>query len=127
LCPPDAVMFHGFLAPADLRRVYAVCDVFALLPTDEPFGMVFAEAAAQGLLLVGPDHGGPLEILDGRRLGWPCDAFAPTALAEVLAAIWSSDAATLDRRRAEADRACRARYAPDVVGPVLLDLLREIV
>jgi glycosyltransferase involved in cell wall biosynthesis len=97
-----------------------------LLPVDEPFGMVFPEAAAHGLLLVGPDHGGPLEILDGGRFGWVCDAFSPEQLAEAFARIWALDDATVDRRREEADRACRARYAVDVVGPQLLRLLREL-
>jgi len=127
LCPPASVRFHGFLTPTELRDVYAACDVFALLPTDEPFGMVFAEAAAQGLLLVGPDHGGPHEILDGGRLGWTCDACSPHDLADALAEIWKLDAAAVDRRRIDADRACRARYAPQVVGPALLGLLGELV
>ena len=126
LCPPDAVRFHGYLDDAQVRAVYAACDAFALLPVDEPFGMVFPEAAAHGLLLVGPDHGGPLEILDGGRFGWVCDAFSPEALAEALAQIWSLDDTRVDRRRGEADRACRARYASEVVGPQLLRLLREV-
>jgi glycosyltransferase involved in cell wall biosynthesis len=125
LCPTDAVHFHGYLGDAQVRAVYAACDAFALLPVDEPFGMVFPEAAAHGLLLVGPDHGGPLEILDGGRLGWMCDAFSPEAVAEAFAQIWSLDDASVNQRRGEADRACRARYAADVIGPQLLRLLRE--
>ena len=126
LCPAGAIRFHGYLSDAQVQPVYAACDVFALLPVDEPFGMVFPEAAAHGLLLVGPDHGGPLEIVDGGRLGWVCDAFSPDALAQAFAEIWALDDATVDRRRAEADRACRARYSVDVVGPQLLQLLREL-
>jgi hypothetical protein len=126
ICPPDAVRFHGYLDNAQARAVYAACDAFALLPVDEPFGMVFPEAAAHGLLLVGPDHGGPLEILDGGRFGWVCDAFSPEALAAALAQIWGLDDAAVDRRREEAERACRARYAVDVVGPQLLRLLRQL-
>jgi len=126
LCPADAIHFHGYLTDEQVRAVYAACDAFALLPVDEPFGMVFPEAAAHGLLLVGPDHGGPLEILDGGRLGWVCNAFSPEGLAEAFAKIWALDDATVDRRRDETDRACRARYAVDVVGPQLLRLLREL-
>jgi glycosyltransferase involved in cell wall biosynthesis len=126
LCPADAIRFHGYLTDEQVRVVYAACDAFALLPVDEPFGMVFPEAAAHGLLLVGPDHGGPMEILDGGRFGWVCDAFSPEGLAEAFARIWALDDASVDRRREEADRACRARYAVDVVGPQLLRLLREI-
>ena len=126
LCPASAIQFHGYLSDAQVQPVYATCDVFALLPVDEPFGMVFPEAAAHGLLLVGPDHGGPLEILDGGRLGWGCDAFSPEALSEALAAIWALDDASVNSRRVAADRACRARYAAPVVGPKLLRLLREL-
>lgn len=125
LCPGGSVRFHGYLSDEALREVYAACDVFALLTLDEPFGMVYPEAAARGLLLVGPDHGGPLEILDGGRLGWTVDAFSPEALAEALARIWSLDDASVDRRRVEADRACRARFGIEAVGPQLMAVLSE--
>jgi glycosyltransferase involved in cell wall biosynthesis len=123
LCPAGSVRFHGYLPDADLRKVYEACDVFALLTLDEPFGMVYPEAAAKGLLLIGPDHGGPLEILDGGRLGWAVDAFSPEALAQALHEIWSLDDAEVDRRREQADRACRSRYGLAAVGPQLMALL----
>ena len=119
LLPAGAFTFHGYLSDASLRRVYDACDVFALLPLDEPFGMVFPEAAAKGLLLIGPNHGGPLEILDGGRLGWCVDAFSPEALATALSQVASLSDAEADRRRAIADQACRARFAEAVVGPQL--------
>jgi glycosyltransferase involved in cell wall biosynthesis len=117
--PGDAFTFHGYLPDDALRRVYDECDVFALLPLDEPFGMVFPEAAAKGLLLIGPDHGGPLEILDGGRLGWCVDAFSPDALAQALSQVVYMSDAEVDRRRAAADHSCRARYALEVIGPQL--------
>jgi len=119
LLPGSVFSFHGYLPDTELRRAYDACDVFALLPLDEPFGMVFPEAAAKGLLLIGPNHGGPLEILDGGRLGWCVDAFDPQALAQALAQAASLSDAEADRRRADADRACRARYSETVVGPLL--------
>lgn len=119
----ESVRFHGTLDPVrDARRLeelYAACDVFALLPLDESFGMVFPEAAARGLLLIGPDHGGPVEILEGGRFG-PCvPVFDPEALADALQAIDGLGDAEADRRREATDRACRARYAPGAVGPLL--------
>jgi len=45
----SSVRFHGYLPDRELDRVYDACDVFALLPLDEPFGLVFPEAAARGL------------------------------------------------------------------------------
>ncbi len=123
LCPAGSVRFHGYLPDAELRKVYEACDVFALLTLDEPFGMVYPEAAAKGLLLIGPDHGGPLEILDGGRLGWVVDAFSPEALAQALDEVWALDDAEVDRRRAVVDRACRARFGLGAVGPQLMALL----
>lgn len=119
LLPEPGFKFHGFLVEAELRRVYDACDVFALLPLDEPFGMVFPEAAAKGLLLIGPDHGGPREILDDGRIGWCVDAFSPEALASALSEAASLSDSQADRRRSESDRSCRARYAEAVIGPRL--------
>lgn len=123
LLPPSSFRFHGYLSEGDLRTVYERCDVFALLTLDEPFGMVYPEAAAKGLLLVGPDHGGPLEILDGGKLGSVVDPFAPEALAGALAEIWHLDDAEVERRRDRADQACRSRYGLEALAPQLEALL----
>jgi glycosyltransferase involved in cell wall biosynthesis len=123
LLPPGAAIFHGFLPARNLEAVCDRCDVFALLPLDEPFGLVFAEAAARGLLLIGPDHGGPVEILDGGRLGWCVDAFDPATLAAALREASSLSDADADRLRAKADGACRSRYARDVIAPQLARVL----
>jgi len=119
----NSTHFHGHLPEAELNRVYDDCDVFALLPLDEPFGMVFPEAAARGLLLVGPDHGGPLEILDGGRQGFCCDPFSPEAVAEAFQQIWRLSDAEVDARRVAADDACRARFSEAVIGPQILRAL----
>lgn len=119
----ESVRFHGILDPVrDARRLeelYAACDVFALLPLDESFGMVFPEAAARGLLLIGPDHGGPVEILEAGRFGRCVPVFEPAALAEALRAIERLTDAEVDRRREAADSACRSRYGPATVLPLL--------
>jgi glycosyltransferase involved in cell wall biosynthesis len=120
----ESVRFHGYVPEKDLDAVYDACDVFALTTLDEPFGLVYPEAAARGLLLVGPDHGGPFEILDGGRLGWICDPFAPEALAEALNEIWALGDAEVDARRVEVDRACRSRYSEATIGPRLFRALR---
>jgi glycosyltransferase involved in cell wall biosynthesis len=117
------VQFHGALDPLRdahrLEELYAACDVFALLPLDESFGMVFPEAAARGLLLIGPDHGGPVEILEGGRFGACLPAFEPEALAEALQELDALTDMEVDRRREAADQACRARYGSAAVLPLL--------
>lgn len=121
----EAVVFHGYLPDHELDAVYAECDVFALLPLDEPFGMVFPEAAARGLLLVGPDHGGPFEIVDGGRHGWACDPFSPQSLADVFATIRALPDDEVDLRRIRADESCRGRFSERAIGPQLVALLTE--
>jgi len=113
----EAVLFHGFLPGDRLRALRRVCDVFAFVPWDEPFGLVFPEAAAAGMLLVGPDHGGPWEILGGGEFGWCVPPHSPVALAEALCAAWRTGDGEADRLRRRAHEACRARFGPDVVLP----------
>jgi len=100
-----------------LRALRRVCDGFAFVPWDEPFGLVFPEAAAAGMLLVGPDHGGPWEILGGGEFGWCVPPHSPVALAEALCAAWRTGDGEADRLRRRAHEACRARFGPDVVLP----------
>ena len=116
----ESVRFHGFLPADKLAEVYAHCDVMALLPIDEPFGMVFPEAAMRGLLIIGPDHGGPVEILEAGRLGWNVDAFTPEPLAHALEEAWRLPDAEVKARREKAADACRRRYAASATLPTLL-------
>jgi glycosyltransferase involved in cell wall biosynthesis len=105
------------VSAAEVDAISASCDVFALLPFDEPFGMVFPEAAVRGLLLVGPDHGGPVEILDGGGLGFVADPFSPDSVADAFSRIHAMSDAEVDRRRMEASAACLSRFSEETIGP----------
>jgi glycosyltransferase involved in cell wall biosynthesis len=119
----SAVTFHGFLTDTELDELSARSDVFACIPLDEPFGLVFPEAMARGLLALGPDHGGPAEILDHGKLGELVDPLEPDSIAGGLARLRRLTDAEVSRRRAAADAACRERYSGDVVGARMLALL----
>jgi glycosyltransferase involved in cell wall biosynthesis len=121
----ECVRFHGFLSDAALGELAARSDVFACLPLDEPFGLIFPEAIARGLLVLGPDHGGPVEILDGGRLGELVDPLDPQAIADGFSRLAHLSDAEADARRELADAACRARFSPSVVGARLVELLRR--
>ncbi len=118
-----AVRFHGFLPEKELAELAGRSDVFACLPLDEPFGLIFPEAIARGLLVLGPDHGGPVEILDEGRYGELADPLDPEAVAEGLARLSRLADTEADGRRAAADAACRERFSTEVVGARLLTLL----
>lgn len=122
----SGVRFHGFLSDAELAELSAASDVFACVPLDEPFGLVFPEAMARGLLALGPDHGGPAEILEQGRFGEVVDPLDPDAIAVGFARIRRLSDSDVQKRRELADAACRARYAEDVVGARMLELLRGL-
>ena len=109
----STVRFHGFLDAPQLEALYARCEMMALLPADEPFGMVYPEAAMRGLLLAASDHGGPMEIVDGGSLGWALDIFSPEPLADAFAEAWRLPVTEVTRRRERAAAACRDRFGPD--------------
>ena len=53
----------------DLPALMAAADVFAMPSTGEPFGLVFAEAMAMRLPVVGLDDGGTPEVVEHGRSG----------------------------------------------------------
>jgi glycosyltransferase involved in cell wall biosynthesis len=100
--------FHGFLPRREAARVSERAHVFALLPFDEPFGMVFVEAALAGQLVLGPDAGGPPEILgDAGFLAPPED---PVQIADRIAEIHAAPPEELEARRERLSRHCLEHY-----------------
>ena len=122
---PGRVTFHGFLDDDRLETVRDACDVFALLPVDEPFGMVFTEAMAQGLLCIGPDHGGPQEILEGGAVGWTVDAFSAEQVAAALAEVAALPDGAADARRRAARASVRGRFSAAAMVGALSAVVRE--
>lgn len=104
------VRFHGWLPEARLAALRAECHAFAALPADEPFGLVFAEAAAHGLVIVAPDHGGPSEIVSHGTSGILADPFDPDSVATALATLASLGTAGRARLREAAFEATRQRF-----------------
>jgi glycosyltransferase involved in cell wall biosynthesis len=80
----DAVRFRGRLTNAELAELRRQCHIFAAAPVDEPFGLVFAEAAAAGHIVIAPDHGGPSEIVLDGLAGILIDIFDPQNIAAAL-------------------------------------------
>lgn len=88
LARPDLagrVVRHGVVAPEGVGPFYDAADVFVLPSTEEPFGMVYAEAMSAGLPIVGWAAGNlPFLVDDGVE-----GVVAPTGdLAQLTGALW---------------------------------------
>ncbi len=109
-----------------ISEVYAVADVFALLSTHEPWGVVVNEAAASGLPLVLSDRvGAAHDLLEDGRNGVLVPAGDAAAAGDALRAL----AADPDRRRAMGDASRQLvrgwGYEPSI--ETLLGIVRRVV
>jgi glycosyltransferase involved in cell wall biosynthesis len=117
----DRVQFHGFVADPD--EVYPRLQVVvAPSTTPESFSLVCAEAQAYGLPVVGPDAGGPREIVAPGESGILVDTGDPGSLAAALARLARDPSARERMGRAGRRRATElfrpARYHGEIRAAV---------
>lgn len=64
----NKVIFTGYVTPSEISDIYLLGDIFCGPSIwDEAFGLVFAEASASGLAVVGSKRGGiPEIVIDGK-------------------------------------------------------------
>lgn len=105
------VRFLGFVAEADLPDLYRAADLFVLCSREsaaarevEGFGLVFLEAQASGLPVIGTRTGGIPDAVRHERGGWLIDQDDVPALAALFSSFVREPAAF-----AEAGRQARAR------------------
>jgi phosphatidylinositol alpha-1,6-mannosyltransferase len=80
------VLFVGMVAPHELADYYRLADVFVMPSTQEGFGIVFLEAAASGLKLIGGRRDGSTDALADGAIGVAIDPDDADELASAIAA-----------------------------------------
>jgi glycosyltransferase involved in cell wall biosynthesis len=80
----DRVVFAGQVPEAELADYFSLAHVFAMPSTGEGFGIVFLEAAACGLPVIGGSHDGSVDALAEGRIGRLVN---PHSRAEIEAAV----------------------------------------
>jgi phosphatidylinositol alpha-1,6-mannosyltransferase len=80
----NSVIFAGSVPAEELGEHYALADVFAMPSTGEGFGIVFLEAAAAGLPIIGGNCDGSLDPLADGVIGMTIDPNDPNSLLNAL-------------------------------------------
>jgi len=80
----DRVLFVGRVELPELADYYRLADVFVMPSTQEGFGIVFLEAAATGLTLVGGNRDGSIDALADGAIGLAIDPGDPQELVRAI-------------------------------------------
>ena len=109
----EGIFFAGWRGHAELPLGLACADCFVAPSTDEPFGLVYLEAMACGLPVIGTLSGGPpsfVDVVGGEPDGWLVPPDDEEALAQaILHAV--NDPAERRRRGETAARHIRNTYS----------------
>ena len=81
----DHVMFAGQVSNDELPDYFALAHVFAMPSTGEGFGIVFLEAAASGLAVIGGNRDGSVDALAEGCIGRLIDPASRAEIVEALA------------------------------------------
>jgi glycosyltransferase involved in cell wall biosynthesis len=112
----------------DLPAAYMLSDVVVSAASKpEAFGRVLAEALAMGRPVVGPAHGGALEIVNDKKTGWLYTPGNSEALAGALHAALSLNAGARHRLATEAMNTIRENFTNDRMCAQTLGVYSELL
>jgi len=124
----DGVFFAGWRGHDELPLGLACADCFVAPSTDEPFGLVYLEAMACGLPVIGTRSGGPpsfVDVVAGEPDGWLVPPDDEAALADAIVHA-VGDPAERRRRGANAARHVRDGYSWNAVAARVTELYEHV-
>jgi glycosyltransferase involved in cell wall biosynthesis len=124
----EGVFFAGWRGHDDLPRGLGCADCFVAPSTDEPFGLVYLEAMASGLPVIGTLSGGPpsfVDVVPGEPDGWLVRPDDEEALAEAIVHA-VENAGEREWRGENAARHVRESYSWDGLSGRFTDLYEHV-
>ena len=91
------VQFAGLVPPEELPDYFRLADVFVMPSTGEGFGIVFLEAMASGIRVIGGSGDGSADPLGDGELGWAVNPDNEQELISAICGALSTAPATVDR------------------------------
>jgi phosphatidyl-myo-inositol dimannoside synthase len=119
LAVADRVVFAGTVSVDELPQLYRLADVFVMPSTQEGFGIVFLEAAASGVRVIGGNADGSMDALADGVIGTAVDPADAAALVGAVTAALTGGGA----EPAAVARFCFANFARHVEELVQRQLL----
>ncbi|MFT5516081.1 MAG: glycosyltransferase involved in cell wall biosynthesis [Rhodothermales bacterium] len=108
--PRPGLTLLGFVPAQDLQELFETHSLFLLPATNEPWGLVYLEAMACGMPIVGLNRNSFPEICDHGRLGWWPQFETPESLSQVLVQAFS-DSSRLAEMGSQARHHCLDTYS----------------
>ena len=113
----DSVKFLGFRNQSELPQYYALCDVFVLPSTNEPWGLVVNEVMATGKpVIVSDSVGCAPDLVHGGRNGFVFPTGDVDALTEALARVVGDGAEAARMGKESRELIERWSFAEDIAG-----------
>lgn len=114
----SVVRFLGYVSEAELLDLYRLADLYVMPSTQEGFGIVYLEAAACGLRVVGGIGGGSADAIPGEHIGLLVDPSDRQALIDAIVRLLS-----LGRTEPSAVEPYRRKYFARAARRLLVRLL----
>jgi len=125
--PSNATYFGRVQVQSKLNLIYAAADVFLMPSLQESFGKTTAEALLSGTPVIAFDSTPAVEIIDHEDSGWIVTNGDSAAVIRALKDAHAGGRARLAAMGRVGRRNVLARFSPNVVARMHIDLYRDLI
>jgi len=117
----DCVSFEGYVSREKLNKIYARSDIFVAPSIYESFGMVYIEAMAHELPVIGTDRGSGEEIIE---VGESVD---PESVDEISEALIETLSNNLEKSSRKARKTYENKYSVELMADRTLEVYNNLI